>query len=109
MQQFWKLFLFGFGLFEASLLFQLLQLFLLTNESNSVPFSDCTCLELAPGAVVQEWMNVSHLAEKVLSVYLFCLFHLPCIFDSPSRPAETVCSKLCCSQYELEDQKIFVP
>lgn len=35
MQQFWRLFLFGFGLFEASLLVQLFQLFLLTVLSSA--------------------------------------------------------------------------
>lgn len=70
-----------FGLFEASPLVQLFQLFLLSNESNPVLLSDCSCLELAPRAVAQEWMNVSHLADEFLSVCLFFLFILPHIFD----------------------------
>lgn len=74
MQQFWRLLLFQFGLFEASLLVQLLQLFLLSSENNAVPFSDCTCLELALRAMAQEWMNVRHLAEKVLCACFFPFF-----------------------------------
>lgn len=93
MQQLWRLFLFGFGLFEAGPLVQLPQLFLLSNKTNPDPSSDCTCLELAPGAAAQEWMNVSHLAEKVLSMCLFLFFS--CVFLTDPHAALVDLQGLC--------------
>lgn len=89
--RFWRLFLLGFGLFEASLLVQFLQLFLLSNENNPVLSSDSACLELASRAVAQEWMNVSHLAEKVLSP---CFFICP-VFSTDLHAALVEMQRLC--------------
>lgn len=107
--RFWRLFLLGFGLFEASLLVQFLQLFLLSNENNPVLSSDSACLELASRAVAQEWMNVSHLAEKVLSLCFICY-----VFSTDLHAAQVDLQRLCtvscvAHSIELEDQKIFVP
>jgi len=60
----------GLVCLEASLLVQLLQIFLLPKQNDPVLLSDGSCLELAPAAATQKWMDVSYLVEEALSLCL---------------------------------------